>query len=590
MFRSITFNGTDKKQIGAPIIRRTNEMISEFDLQYERNYKILKVVSQREIEFQEYLKQQEAVQYRLDNLIKIFRGYFKENNFNSNTYYALFKPSKRKSIRRRKRRRRKVRPKTAEIKHNKYIYYKAAKNNFNFNKYKPYLYPLTNKEKKDIERKIFTDINLREKQKSNLYNMSPTQLKKFVDVFGFIPMMFHKEDQVKEKKEKKIGKSKNYRNFSSNFYSGNNKSISMRNLRNKNQFNINMKRGVSGVLIKGQSKLIFNNMNSINSMTNISNSNSYNNFIKNIIESNKSLNFRNNNNNKNNLGLLGNKFLKHNFSNNNNNMINIFNNNTINSNAFKINPMENNSYNNIFYNNRYFNNQNYNNNPINSKLGFINSKPIYNYNSINSVNSVKVSLLSEKSNNSNLNNANINDGKIKIKKSSIDNLKKYSFATQCIKAIQKSEVLNKDIQYLNKAYNESGENFNTKTNKLESKALRKTNYLSMLEIYEKDFKPDIKKQLEKKYEHINEDPNGHIHVKKIEFMRKPKSRLNFVRVYNKRREQKNQNKIEFRYNNNDEEKSDLTAFKMKRDLSRVKLSKNLFKKYKNKHLPPFSVN
>ena len=80
MFRSITFNGTDKKQIGAPIIRRTNEMISEFDLQYERNYKIVKVVSQRELEFQEYLKQQEALQYRLENLIKILREYFKENN------------------------------------------------------------------------------------------------------------------------------------------------------------------------------------------------------------------------------------------------------------------------------------------------------------------------------------------------------------------------------------------------------------------------------------------------------------------------------------------------------------------------------
>jgi hypothetical protein len=52
MFRSITFNGTENKSIGAPILRRTNKMISEFDLQYEKYYKIVKVVSQRELEFQ----------------------------------------------------------------------------------------------------------------------------------------------------------------------------------------------------------------------------------------------------------------------------------------------------------------------------------------------------------------------------------------------------------------------------------------------------------------------------------------------------------------------------------------------------------
>lgn len=253
MFRSITFNGTDKKQIGAPIIRKTNEMIYEFDLQYERNYKIVKVISQREIEFQEYLKQQEALQFRLDNLIKILRNYFKENNFNSNTYYALFKPTRIRSIKKRKKRRKKIRPKSAEIKHNKYIYYKATKDNFYFNKFKPYLYPLTNKDKKRIERKINTDINAKEKVKNNLSNMTPAQLKRFVDVFGFIPMIFHKDDKDDEEKEKKRKKlnSKNLRNFSSNIYSfGKNKSN--RNLGNKKLENINMKRGISGRLMDGK--------------------------------------------------------------------------------------------------------------------------------------------------------------------------------------------------------------------------------------------------------------------------------------------------------------------------------------------------
>ena len=584
MFRSITFNGTDKKQIGAPIIRKTNEMIYEFDLQYERNYKIVKVISQREIEFQEYLKQQEALQFRLDNLIKILRNYFKENNFNSNTYYALFKPTRIRSIKKRKKRRKKIRPKSAEIKHNKYIYYKATKDNFYFNKFKPYLYPLTNKDKKRIERKINTDINAKEKVKNNLSNMTPAQLKRFVDVFGFIPMIFHKDDKDDEEKEKKRKKlnSKNLRNFSSNIYSfGKNKSN--RNFGNKKLENINMKRGISGRLMDGNKYMVnkFGNMNNIN---NISNSNSYNTFIKNIVDSNGLLNIKNN---KNNLVLPNTKLPKYNIINKNINNYNIYNkkinnidnynifknsNNLNNINTFKINSMSN-SYNNIFFNKQYYN--------------------IYNNsNSANSINNNKISSLFNskriKNTNNNINNINTKDGKIKIRRNSIENLKKYSFNKQCIKTIQKSEVLNKDIEYLNKAYDVTGENFNTKTNKIENKTFKKIDFISMLEIYKKDFRPDIKKELNKNYEHIKEDLNGHIQVKKIEFVRKPKSRLNFVRVYNKRRDQKNNNKVEFIYNNNDEEKSDLIPLKMKKSLGRVKLNRNILKK--NKPFSPSSVN
>lgn len=584
MFRSITFNGTDKKQIGAPIIRKTNEMIYEFDLQYERNYKIVKVISQREIEFQEYLKQQEALQFRLDNLIKILRNYFKENNFNSNTYYALFKPTRIRSIKKRKKRRKKIRPKSAEIKHNKYIYYKATKDNFYFNKFKPYLYPLTNKDKKRIERKINTDINAKEKVKNNLSNMTPAQLKRFVDVFGFIPMIFHKDDKDDEEKEKKRKKlnSKNLRNFSSNIYSfGKNKSN--RNFGNKKLENINMKRGISGRLMDGNKYMVnkFGNMNNIN---NISNSNSYNTFIKNIMDSNRLLNIKNN---KNNLVLPNTKLPKYNIINKNINNYNIYNkkinninnynifknsNNLNNINTFKINSMSN-SYNNIFFNKQYYN--------------------IYNNsNSANSINNNKISSLfnskRNKNTNNNINNINTKDGKIKIRRNSIENLKKYSFNKQCIKTIQKSEVLNKDIEYLNKAYDVTGENFNTKTNKIENKTFKKIDFISMLEIYKKDFRPDIKKELNKNYEHIKEDLNGHIQVKKIEFVRKPKSRLNFVRVYNKRRDQKNNNKVEFIYNNNDEEKSDLIPLKMKKSLGRVKLNRNILKK--NKPFSPSSVN
>ena len=552
MFRSITFNGTDKKQIGAPIIRRTNEMISEFDLQYERNYKIVKVVSQRELEFQEYLKQQEALQYRLENLIKILREYFKENNYNENSYYTLFKFPNRPNRRRRRRKKKRTRPKSAEIKRNKYLFYRVTKHNYFFNKFKPYLYPLTNKEKKNLERKIYTDANLKEKEKSNYFNMSPAQLKKFVDVFGFIPIMFQKDDNEDKNSKKKKFK----RNFSSfNYLKKKNERVFDKNL-------LNLKKGTKSKMMKPENIFNFNKINNSNSYNNVLMKNFMDNYN---LKSNNIKTIRNNNIRG---GDINKNFLKYNFMNNNNNF---------NFNAFKSNNLEsNNSYNNIFYNNRYFNNMKLNN-----------SKSISNYNSLNSLNSPNVSLFN------NINNKNINnalscerignkDSKIKIKKNiNIENLKKYSFTNQCVKAIQKSEIINKDINYLNKIYDLTGEDFYTKKNKIENRTLKKINFISMLEIYEKDFKPDIKKQFEKKYEHLKEDQKGHIQVKKIEFVRKPKSRLKFVDIYNKRRNQKIQNRVEFVYNNIDEEKSDLTSYKMKGSLGRIKLSRNMINKFRN---------
>ena len=122
MFRSITFNGTDKKQIGTPIIRRTNEMINEFDLQYERNYKVVKVVTQRELEFQEFLKQQKALQFHMDNLIKILKDYFRENNYNEDTYYNIFNNRKNQKSKKKKKRRKRVRPKTYIVRRNKFLF------------------------------------------------------------------------------------------------------------------------------------------------------------------------------------------------------------------------------------------------------------------------------------------------------------------------------------------------------------------------------------------------------------------------------------------------------------------------------------
>ena len=403
-----------------------------------------------------------------------------------------------------------------------------------------------------MERKIYTDANLKEKEKSNYFNMSPAQLKKFVDVFGFIPIMFQKDDNEDKNSKKKKFK----RNFSSfNYLKKKNERVFDKNL-------LNLKKGTKSKMMKPENIFNFNKINNSNSYNNVLMKNFMDNYN---LKSNNIKTIRNNNIRG---GDINQNFLKYNFMNNNNNF---------NFNAFKSNNLEsNNSYNNIFYNNRYFNNMKLNN-----------SKSISNYNSLNSLNSPNISLFN------NINNKNINnalscerignkDTKIKIKKNiNIENLKKYSFTNQCVKAIQKSEIINKDINYLNKIYDLTGEDFYTKKNKIENRTLKKINFISMQEIYEKDFKPDIKKQFERKYEHLKEDQKGHIQVKKIEFVRKPKSRLKFVDIYNKRRNQKIQNRVEFVYNNIDEEKSDLTSYKMKGSLGRIKLSRNMINKFRN---------
>ena len=563
MFQSITFNGTDKKQIGAPIIRRTNEMIYEFNLQYERNYKIVKAVSKRELEFQEFLRQQDANQLRLENLIKILRGYFKENNYNQNTYYKLYKNINIPVHKTGKKHRKKIRPKTVNIRRNKFLFYKITEKNFYFNRFKPYLYPLTNKDKKEFERKIYTDAELKEKEKAKLYNMTPEQLKKFVDVFGFMPSILKKNDDDDDDNERYNKKKKNKRNSSSFniLYSKKRK-----NLTNESQ--INLRKEMSNRLTgKGG---------------NINNSNSLNNIIQNYINnSNLKLN-HSMKNIKNNLILNYSKFGKLNYIHNNNIKKSFLRNNKIN-NYLNIYPQVNKSFNKIKISNRFFNlnNSKYNNKNLNS------SKNINNFSSISNFNIQNHSLFNFKNNINNNSNSNIfsgnNTNKIAIKKNiNIENIKRNTFTNKCIKTIQKSELLNKDIKYLNKLYDISQDNFNNKKNQIEKKIFKKINFISFMHIYEKDFRPDIKKQSErkKKYEHIKEDMNGNIQVNKIEFIRRPKSVLNFVKVYNKRRDQKRLNKEDFVCNNNDEEKSDLTSYKNKKNVSSIRISRNKINKFK----------
>ena len=40
MYSSISINNTERKKIGVPILKRTDEMITEFNSDYEKHYKL----------------------------------------------------------------------------------------------------------------------------------------------------------------------------------------------------------------------------------------------------------------------------------------------------------------------------------------------------------------------------------------------------------------------------------------------------------------------------------------------------------------------------------------------------------------------
>ena len=111
-----------------------------------------------------------------------------------------------------------------------------------------------------------------------------------------------------------------------------------------------------------------------------------------------------------------------------------------------------------------------------------------------------------------------------------------------------------------------------------------------MKIYEQDFRSDVRNSWQMKFQHIKEDINGRIQLKKMEFFRKPKSKLHFVRVYNRRRDQKKMTNEDFLSNNDNEIEEelykDLTPIpnKKRRNLSnnnltnKVKLSRNRLNK------------
>jgi hypothetical protein len=280
--------------------------------------------------------------------------------------------------------------------------------------------------------------------------MTPTQLKKFVDVFGFLPTIFKKVSEDKERPNKKY---KNRRNFSTyNILNNRNR----KNLNNKNKLSNRRDVDSSGKFIRlgnlGRNKFSTNNLKSY-SHNNIMN----NNINISNIKSTTSINFNKNNN----YNLDNSKYmqlLKKNINRN------IFKKSIIEKLLNNITPKNNN---NIHFNNRYLN-------IIKDSCKSINN----NFPSFSSINTPKLKSSSINNKNDISQNSNFfssdNNSVKKNKIKNVENIKINTFANDCLRTIQKSELLTRDIQFMNKLHDMSQDNFNDRKNQIEKKKFRKS--------------------------------------------------------------------------------------------------------------------
>ena len=401
MFQNITLNGTHRKEIGKPIIRKMNKMKLFVDLQYERHYKIIDYKVKREKEFQEYLKLKEMLKFKRDNLIKILKNYF---SLPINPKPAIQK-GKNKLIYNN----------SFYLKDHKYIYYKIIsynEENYFLMKYRPCLLPLLNNKKK---KRSLSDGDVKLKTKES-FGMTPAQIKKFVYLFGFVPGNIRKDMDSKNNKKKK-GKT----------------------------------------------------------------------VMKNIIF---------------NYDLLVEKR--------------------------KMKKKRNISANNILY-----------------------DSSIKSYSTIRNINLKKFHIISNKQEQKliipkiisstpkiSLRPRNIENLNMSLKKTlSVKNLKKKTMKIKfnCLSTIKSSAILSKNIKFSNKINEKANEDFIEKNNQIIKNYFKCIKYKSVVKLFKKNFKPEEQNEFDTKYKHLMKDKKGRIKIKKIDFIRKPKSQLNFVQDYEQKR-------------------------------------------------------
>ena len=133
-----------------------------------------------------------------------------------------------------------------------------------------------------------------------------------------------------------------------------------------------------------------------------------------------------------------------------------------------------------------------------------------------------------------------------MKKSlSIRDLKKKTLKikSNCLSTLKSSAILSKNIKISNKINEKSNEEFKEKNNEIAKAFFKNIKYKSVIKLFQKVFfKREEKNDLDDKYKYLARDKNGHIHIKKIDFIRKPKSQLSFIQDYEQKRNIQNFNK------------------------------------------------
>ena len=496
MYSKITLNNTDRKEIGVPILKRTNKMITDFDLDYERYYKIDKQISQREIEYQEFLKRQEQHQFYLKNLIKILRIYFKQYNYNSDTYYKEYRASKNY-----KKRKKIKRTKSLILSKNKAIYNIILKNSQIFKLFKPYMYPLGAKDKKIyLLKKINTEKNVN--LKTRLVRMTQDEIKKYAEMFGVIPINYIKKDD--KDKNKKKHKKQNTKKLIS-YYTFLRNNYDSKSYDNKTHLLLQ-----KGMKIKEK---FFGGFETMKKYIYMKNSNSNNLTIKSYERKIKSS--------------YGNKFRlvkRNNYTNK------MFYNKSNNNNCFtsKADKLKK-----IILPQNYYKNKNNNRYLDLKKNVHIINRNLFkkinasNITSLNSISSFNRFPFTKKEYSKNFD---INDLKFKLKeKITPKNL--LNFRDNCSETIKQSKLLSKDINFLNKILTKS------KTSFKQAKKIIKDNTenIDMLKLVKNDIFAQRRKKLQK-FKYIKENMSGNLKVNFKNFIRKSHSELDFVNAYNRRRE------------------------------------------------------
>ena len=486
MYSNINLNNTERKEIGVPILRRTDEMISQFNLDFEKNFKINKYQN-LDKEFKEFLRHQEQQEFYLNNLIKLLKIYFKENNYNSDTYYFKYLyPNKSFNKGRYKRTKSFILPK------NKFKYYYILRSSINYVKHQPWIYPLGIKDKKNfIYKKLKTEFNINTKK--GAIQIGQSVLKLYIDIFGQIPVNYIQKENNKKNKAQKRAKSSynnNLKNviYSSKGFDDKTHSLLIKGMKiNKKYFGsfeklkkyVYMKKRNA---LKLKTKSLSSQVNNSNSLFKQRNKSAHS------IKINKRVILNNISAANQNQKITDIKYM------------NLKNFTAIN----KTNVFKHNNSNTNYYNNSSMN-----------SISSINYKLKMNQSKLNNNNNI---YFLESKNNNNTFKKNITQD---------DFLK---FNSEFTKSIKKSKIFRKDISGLNRIFSNSKKSYNKAQKVFEKNRIKRLNMLYLV-------KDDIKKQKKKEVTYFKFSKK--YRTKKLNFLsfvREPKNKLSFLKDFTKQRE------------------------------------------------------